>query len=110
MNATPNSMETVLVLEDDQDARKLCNKLLTMKTGAEVECAGSVDEIEEWDYDLTITDYTGIDVDTVYENSDEIILYTGHDKEFLDVPENVEYLQKGGGYNDLVDTVENKLN
>lgn len=102
-------METVLVLDDDQDSRKLYEELLTMKTGAEVECAGSVDEIEEWDYDLTITDYTGIDVDAVYENSDEVILYTGHDEEFIDTPENVEYLQKGAGINDLVDTVENKL-
>lgn len=109
MNSTNKSMETVLVLDDDQDSRKLTEEVLTMKTGAEVECAGSVDEIEEWDYNLTITDYRGIDVDEVYENSDEVILYTGQDEEFIDTPENVEYLQKGAGINDLVDTVEKNL-
>lgn len=101
-------MSEVLLLEDDQEQRDLGEQMLEMKTGIEVDTKASIEEVEDWDYSLAITDYSGIDVETVYDNIDNIIAYTGRSEESIDLPEYAQHISKPG-YDELADEVQRQL-
>ena len=101
-------MNEVLLLEDDPEQRELGEELLEMKTGIEVDTKASIEEVEHWDYGLAITDHSGVDVETVYDNIDNVIVYTGFSEDSLDLPEYAQYVGKGG-YDELADEVQRQL-
>lgn len=101
-------MSKVLFLEDDEEQRELGEELLEMKTGIEVDTKPSVEEVEDWNYDLAITDYSGVDVETVYDNIDNVIVYTGFSEESIDLPEYAQHVEKPD-YDELADEVQRQL-
>ncbi|MFB6193173.1 MAG: hypothetical protein ABEK00_02885 [Candidatus Nanohaloarchaea archaeon] len=109
MSANENSLYEALVLEDDEPQRELSKDMLEMKAGVEVETAESVDQVGSFDYDLVITDYSGVDVEAVYEKADNLIVFSGYPEDSVDVPEEAEYVQKGPGYDELAREVEQQL-
>lgn len=109
MNATENALDEVLFLEDDEEQRELGEKLLEMKTGTSIDPYGTIQEVENWDYDLTVSDYSGVDIDTVYENSDNVIVFTGFPEGDIEMPEHARYVGKGGGYDELAKEILNQL-
>ena len=102
-------MAEILVLEDDQETRELSEKMLEMKTGEDAEAVASVEEVEDFDYAVVVSDYEGIDTAEVYERAEQLILFSGYSESSLEVPESAEYVQKGAGYEELVGAVEEKL-
>lgn len=101
-------MRDILVLEDDEAQRELTGEMLEKKIDYEVDTSDSPENVENR-YHITVTDYTGIDIDEAYETADNVILYTGHDEDMVDVPEDVEYVQKGRGYDELIEEVEERM-
>ncbi len=97
--------DEVLLLENNQDARELCEQLLEMKADVEVEAREQIPEQADG-YDTVITDYAGFDVDQIHDRFDaDLIVHTGYPEDQVELPKDAEYFAKGKSYDKLVDTI-----
>lgn len=110
LNEDSGFMAEILVLDDEEETRELSEMMLENKVGEDIESAASVEEIEDFvGYDVVVSDYSGINTAEVYEEADEVVIFSGYAESDLDTPDEVDHVQKGAGYDELVETVEDKL-
>lgn len=111
----------VLYVEDDEQTRELGTEIIGAKVDAEVISAENPEQaLELYNGEpVVITDYlfndemTGVDLLQELREPEQYVLFTGYDKAFVereaDIPEYTEFLTKGGGYDSLVQLVEEGL-
>lgn len=113
-------MTDLLYVEDDQDSRELGVSFLENE-GHDVTPATNPEEaIQTYeDEDIIITDYlfkgeeTGLDIYDETQPEEGFILFTGYQRDFVetdagrDIPDDIEVLTKGGGFQELIEEVEN---
>jgi DNA-binding NtrC family response regulator len=115
--------EEILYMEDDKQLRELGRTFLENE-GFDVRTYDSPEEegIDCYEGEsVVVTDYafegeiTGMDVAEALNGEAEVIIYTGHDQEFverdagIELPEGIKFLTKGGEFNELIKKVDQAI-
>lgn len=104
-----NSENKVLFLDKNEDCRNIYGSFLDNENDLEVYVAEALEEVENNDYDVVVTDYIGEKTQEVWEKWDDVLIYTANEYDILDIPEEVEYIQKGRGFRELRNKVTEKI-
>ena len=78
------SYGSVLILEEDYSTRKLFELVnFEGKFGLETDISASMEEIEDQEYKLVVTDYESTDLEKACELADKLIVYTAISEELI---------------------------
>lgn len=102
-------MREILYLEDDKEQRELGKTYLETKLDREIDTKKEIGDTDLGQYKVVISDYRGINIDQVYKQAENTVVFTAHQESFIDIPEDVEYFKKGSSYDKLAETVEKHL-